>query len=477
MAKRPSLSFKHGRGVGGVTARAVTSRGQDADGRWYWRMDEYLGHGKRATVWTGWAQPDDADRRAAGLYADREAAQAAREERRRQEQVRVKEKGRTVKHLVERWMAAVEVEARETRDSEVAVNTADGGTVRLRPRLGSQARDGRRASRAIRSVATLNELRVSAKRIVRLVGKHPVGDPDGAMAALEAGVLAEAEDRGRRPSLLVLDGLVARLHRAYRWGQANGLVSSVPRISGYSVDRRDPSSYALEKWTPTVAGMELLLRALADVASSRQGWARPLVLLLATTGMRIGEVASLRVGDLDLERGFLRLRLRKGGDSAGIALLPLACNELGTWTSGKAPGDLLFPRVLRRGPPKPPAEERLARGKALSGRVNRLLRQAAEKVGIEHRVTAHSIRRCVCNAVVEKAASNIYSDLIGHSHSVADDSYLNRNADRQRQALADALGDLGANRSDSTAETGRGASNVATVTPINEARKRRNTGN
>jgi integrase len=470
MARRPSLTFKHGAGVGGITARALASRGQDPGGRYYWRLDEYLGNGKRTTMWTGWALPDEADRQAAALYADREGARAAREARQREEEARVAERGRTVRDLIERWLAALEAEAKETQDREIEVATADGGTVRLRPRLAG-GQDSKRASRSIRSGATVISLGQTSRQIVRLIGDHPVADPDGAQAALEARFLAAAEEGGRRPSQVALDILVSRLFRAYRWGKANGLVTATPKVNGYSIDLRDPTAYCHEKWTPNREELAALLRAVDVVAGPRQRWARPLILLLAGTGIRAGEVVPILICDVDLERGALRLPRRKGGKSAEIALLPAICKELRVWIGDRSPDGLLFPPVCnmptKDGRERSPEELRVARAAAISKRVATLLRRAAAEAGIEHRVTAHALRRHVSNALFDKMATGAYEDLMGHGSEIQAVSYRHGNIERQREALTEALGGLGAPGPDG------GDGGGAAVASLDEARRKK----
>lgn len=470
MAKHPTLTHRHGSGVGGITARAVASRGQDAAGRRYWRLDEYLGGGKRATHWSGWATSEVADRRAAAIYADREGARAAREARHQEEQARVAERGRTVGDLLSRWIAAVKAEAKETQDREVAVATADGGTIRLRPRMASGGRDGKRATRAIRSGATVISLGQTARQIVRLIGDRPVTDPDGAQEALQAAFLKSAAARGCRPSQVALNILASRLYRAYRWGKANGLVTAVPKINGYSVNYRDPAAYSHEKWTPNREELAALLRAVDAVAGPRQRWARPLILLLAGTGIRAGEVVPILIRDVNLDRGILRLPRRKGGESAEIALLPAVCKELRAWIGNRPPDALLFPPVVnmptKDGRERKPDEVRVARASAVSRRVGTLLRRAAEHAGINHRITAHSLRRYVSNAVFDTMASGAYEDLMSHSKEVAADSYRHAHIDRQREALEAALGDL-------EAPTPDGDGDGAPIASLDEARRKK----
>lgn len=66
-----------------VTARAVRGPHRDGSGRWYWRADNYIGEGKRETVWTGWATREESRQEVSRLAAQdvREAAQADREAR------------------------------------------------------------------------------------------------------------------------------------------------------------------------------------------------------------------------------------------------------------------------------------------------------------------------------------------------------------------------------------------------------------
>lgn len=87
-------------------------------------------------------------------------------------------------------------------------------------------------------------------------------------------------------------------------------------------------------------------------------WAFPIHFMLAKTGLRIGELVHLMIEDLDLERGWLKVRNRpdlgwrvKTGQNRNVPLLPELVQVLKTVT-GSRPNGVVFLRERLDGSPK-----------------------------------------------------------------------------------------------------------------------------
>ena len=418
--KKPG-PIKRGGGVGGVTLRAT--RGPNAEGRWYWRGDVYLGGGVREGLGSGWWSTEEANREASRIHADVQARREKRAAQAEQEARRIAERDRTVEDLMTAWANIMEQEARETLDRPTGGMEEGRSALRLRRKRAPEDTAGnkKRATRAIRSERTIIVNKRTADAITRLVGRHPVADAKGAAEALEAAYLDHV--RGA-PAVTTLNLYLATLRRAYVWGRSNGMVQQVPEIAGYEFDPHRDTKY--EKWTPNREELARLLQAVDAVAGRRRSWARPIVCLLAGTGMRVGEVAALKVGDLDLVGRTVTV-LRKGGDVATLALTDDVVDAMRPLVEGR------------------PAEETVVTARSdsrsgvprLSHRVAKLLADAAVHAKIPHRITAHSLRR-YASTLLFGAADGEYKDLMGHSKKIGDEVYRARRLDQQRAALAEA---------------------------------------
>lgn len=92
---------------------------------------------------------------------------------------------------------------------------------------------------------------------------------------------------------------------------------------------------SLDTYLPTLADV----RALAAQCSRRAPTGkrnRALVLLLASTGLRISEALALRQADLDLDGGTVRVQRGKGGKHRVVPLvMPEAVDALGRWLDAR----------------------------------------------------------------------------------------------------------------------------------------------
>ena len=118
--------------VGDVRARVI--RGPKG-GLWYWRAERYRGEAKSgATIWTGWASPQDALLSLAALVAEGGDVVPSAQRRASREPCSL----RTVRDLMELWLQAREARA----DLQAGTKTADRvASNRLKAALGDVALD------------------------------------------------------------------------------------------------------------------------------------------------------------------------------------------------------------------------------------------------------------------------------------------------------------------------------------------------
>jgi site-specific recombinase XerD len=126
------------------------------------------------------------------------------------------------------------------------------------------------------------------------------------------------------------------------------------------------------------------------------------------TGLRVNEVVSLKVGDIDSQRMTLRVERGKGQKDRYAMLSPILLERLRVWwrvarAQGKMlDGGWLFPGLN-------PIEPLSAR------QLNRAIHLAAEQAGIEKRVSMHSLRHAFATHLLEqKVDIRLIQVLLGH---------------------------------------------------------------
>jgi integrase len=176
--------------------------------------------------------------------------------------------------------------------------------------------------------------------LVPAFGARPIGD---ITADDVRGFIAELSDRGLKPATVEKAGQI--LSKILAQAVSDHRIAANP-CAGIRFPRAGkPTTKALEAWQ---------VHDLADAIDPRY---RLLVLLDCWTGLRIGEVVALTIGDIDVVRrrvtvsksmteteGYLELGTTK--TDAGVRVVPLPswlAEELGPYLEGKHPGDIAFP--------------------------------------------------------------------------------------------------------------------------------------
>jgi site-specific recombinase XerD len=130
--------------------------------------------------------------------------------------------------------------------------------------------------------------------------------------------------------------------------------------------------------------------------------------LAYATGLRVNEVVSLKVGDIDSERMTLRVEQGKGQKDRYAMLSPVLLERLRVWWRvARAQGKMLDGGWLFPG--QNPVRHLSAR------QLNRAIHAAADEAGIEKRISMHSLRHAFATHLLEqKVDIRLIQVLLGH---------------------------------------------------------------
>jgi integrase/recombinase XerD len=129
---------------------------------------------------------------------------------------------------------------------------------------------------------------------------------------------------------------------------------------------------------------------------------RALLMLVYSAGLRVGEVVRLRVPDLDMDRGLVRVRRGKGGKDRYTLLAQRAVEAVRIYRDAYPADEWLFPgsRPDRHLTPRS---------------VQRIVKNTAEAAGIRKHVTTHTLRHSFATHLLEGGTNlRIIQELLGH---------------------------------------------------------------
>jgi len=129
---------------------------------------------------------------------------------------------------------------------------------------------------------------------------------------------------------------------------------------------------------------------------------RALLMLLYSAGLRVSEVVRLKVSDLDVDRGLVRVHRGKGGKDRYSLLAQRAVEAVHLYLDAYPTDRWLFPGS------RP--------GRHLTTRsVQRVVKRAAEAAGIRKTVTTHTLRHSFATHLLESGTNlRIIQELLGH---------------------------------------------------------------
>ena len=273
--------------VGHVHARAKASRGQ-RDGRWYWEARWQAGEGERPSRALGWLTRSEASQAAARLLLEGTAPKAS-----------TPTTGAwRISDLVDSYLGHLDTLRADRERLEVA------GVVKLK---------GDRLPGISANTLKIYEHHLGRARA--RIGDLPCARLSEALLVdLYRDLQRPTAERPRGGSPKAARVAVVVLHAAWTWAWRRSYLPPDPR----PVAPRGLSAAPVRrKVEPTPAQLQELLGRL-------EGWPRAWLALAAATGMRPGEMASLRASDLDEAAGLIRLRATPGRTKTGARVVYVA---------------------------------------------------------------------------------------------------------------------------------------------------------
>ena len=252
-------------------------------------------------------------------------------------------------------------------------------------------------------------------------------------------VAAFARHFGKSPELLGPEDIRAyqvHLVREKRatWSSLNITVCALRFLYGTTLGKDwaiDHIPYARkESVLPAVPSQAEVKRMLERVQALDE---LALLMVAYSGGLRVAEIANLRVHDIDSQRMIIHVRRGKGHKDRLVALSPLLLVILREHWRERRPPDLLFPGA---DDDKPIAVET----------IRRICKRAAQQAGITKRITPHTLRHAFATHHLEAGTDlRTLQALLGHSELTTTSRYLRVTTDRIRgtKTPLDLLDDLG----------------------------------
>jgi integrase/recombinase XerD len=175
------------------------------------------------------------------------------------------------------------------------------------------------------------------------------------------------------------------------------------------------------------------MRRLLD--ATRGAKSQAVIMLLYSSGLRVGELVRLRADDLEVDRGLVRVRKGKGAKDRYTLLSDRAMAAVERYRTAHRPVTWLFPSVPD---PTRPMTTRTAQA---------IVKRAALRAGITRPVTPHVLRHSFATHLLEAGTDIRYiQELLGHASTRTTQVYTHvsrRDLARIRSPLDDARFDEG----------------------------------
>ena len=150
---------------------------------------------------------------------------------------------------------------------------------------------------------------------------------------------------------------------------------------------------------PVVLGPDELVRFFAAIKNLKH---RALLMTAYAAGLRISEVARLRVADIDSARMVIRVRHGKGQKDRYVMLSPRLLEVLRAYWKAARPSDFLFPGAA---PDQP----------LTTGSVRKVCSRARRAAGLDKQVTVHTLRHSFATHLLESGTDlRTIQVLLGH---------------------------------------------------------------
>jgi integrase/recombinase XerD len=214
---------------------------------------------------------------------------------------------------------------------------------------------------------------------------------------------------GRSPDRLGLEDVRAyQVHLASKgvaWGSLNQVVCALRFFYGVTLDQAtipERIAYAREpRKLPTVLSADEVVRFLESVSSLK---ARVALTTAYAAGLRVSEVAALKVRDVDSDRMVMRIEHGKAGKERYVMLSAPLLGILRSYWRLTRPSRYLFPGRTSDKPIEPTV-------------LHAACRSAAAAAGLDKRVSVHVLRHSFATHLLESGVDiRIIQVLLGHEN-------------------------------------------------------------
>ncbi len=208
--------------------------------------------------------------------------------------------------------------------------------------------------------------------------------------------------RGRAPATLVVYHAALRFLYAETLGRPE-VMATVPRPRVRSTNPRLPLV------------REEVSALLGAAASSAQTYT--FIATLVATGLRVSEACRLRSEDIDGRSGLLHVRCGKGAKPRSVKLGDKHLRLLRRyWAVERPPASWLFPAQRLVAPGRVDPRRRWAEHPASPDTMRSRIHRAAQRAGLQRRVTPHDLRRTYATWLLEAGVDlRIVQVLLGHA--------------------------------------------------------------
>jgi len=154
-----------------------------------------------------------------------------------------------------------------------------------------------------------------------------------------------------------------------------------------------------ERVLPVVLGRGEVLSIFAAIDNPKH---RALLMVAYSSGLRVSEVARLKVEDIDIERMMVRVHRAKGRKDRYTPLSRVALETLEAYQQGCRPQHWLFPGARE--------------GRHLTTRsIQKVMERARKNAGLRKKVTMHTLRHSYATHLLEDGTDLRYvQELLGH---------------------------------------------------------------
>ena len=174
-----------------------------------------------------------------------------------------------------------------------------------------------------------------------------------------------------------------------------------------------------ERKLPVVLSRREVSRLFEPIANLKH---LSMLLLAYSGGLRVSEVARLRLPDIDSERMMIRVRQGKGRKDRDVPLSPMALVILRQYWLVDRPHDFLFPGGCSGRP-------------ITSSSIQKVLKRAVLLAGLKKKATMHTLRHSFATHHLEAGTDlRTLQILLGHSRLGTTSRYLHVSADKLRAA-------------------------------------------